>query len=413
MRRSRRTEPYKQPARRIDEPVSQIEIQAILERADGAWHGAGVGAKDGKTILVLHHAPADVAGYAAVSSNILSEEQQVLSGHFAGRAAADLTVTFAETDGVPTLPGNLATLVCTVDRTYDGGDHRVVFGRVDALAGAADDARPLLYYAGGYRQLEQQQRERIEGLDRIGHAIASSLDIDEVFEAFAAQAAQLVRHDAISVALLSEDGASLERFALAAVTGIEPRAGERQRLDETVAGLVMRGGRAIWTNNMAADDRFHGANDRRWIAQGFRHFISVPLRARSRVIGALNILRLASDPFAGADVLVAEQIANQVAIFLDNMRLHARLRRLSVVEERNRIARDIHDTLVGAPTAVLPRLEAAERALHDEARPRADLQDDLQDDLQQAAELARRALVDARRSVWEPQPGEPDGHPFP
>jgi len=68
MRRSRREEPYKQPARRIDEPVSQIEIQAILERADGAWHGAREGARDGKAILVLHYAAADAAGYAAVSS---------------------------------------------------------------------------------------------------------------------------------------------------------------------------------------------------------------------------------------------------------------------------------------------------------------------------------------------------------
>lgn len=90
--------------------------------------------------------------------NVLSEQQQALSSHFSGRPVEGLEVDFVETEGVPTLSGNLATFVCTLDRIYDGGDHRVIFGRVDALTRATSTLPPLLYYAGTYRQLEQQQR---------------------------------------------------------------------------------------------------------------------------------------------------------------------------------------------------------------------------------------------------------------
>ncbi|MBA2679945.1 MAG: flavin reductase [Ktedonobacteraceae bacterium] len=307
--------------------------------------------------------------------NVLSERQQALSSHFSGRPVEGLEVDFLETEGVPTLADNLATFVCTLDRIYDGGDHRVIFGRVDALTRATDALSPLLYYAGTYRQLEQQQRERLEALDRIGYAIASSLDVSEIFETFAAQAAQLVPHEAISVTLLSEDGRSLERFALAAATSIAPRAGERQLLDESVAGLVVREGQTIWTNDMASDERFRGENDQRWIAEGFRHFISTPLRARERVIGSLNILKRGDASYDEADVMVAEQIANQIAIFLDNMYQHERIRRQTIAREH---------PLIQLLTDTLHALDDAERDIHD--------QELLSVSLQRARSLAQRAL---------------------
>jgi flavin reductase (DIM6/NTAB) family NADH-FMN oxidoreductase RutF len=292
--------------------------------------------------------------------NILSQRQEQLSGHFSGRPVEDLEISFVDVDGVPTLCDNLATLICTVDRIYDGGDHRVIFGRIDALTRGENDLAPLLYYAGSYRQLEWQQHERLEALNRIGYAIASSLDVTEIFETFAAQAVQLVHHEAISVTLLAEDGFSLERFALAAAIPITPQAGERQALDETVAGLVVRSGQTLWTNDMAADPRFRGANDRRWIAEGFRHFISVQLRARECVIGSLNILDRGNVPYTEADVMVAEQIANQVAIFLDNMYQHAQIRRLAVSKDDTPRYYNLHRALTSLLTDVVQHLEAAE-----------------------------------------------------
>lgn len=88
--------------------------------------------------------------------NVLSQRQEALSRHFGGRPVGGLEISFAEVDGVPTLEDNLATLICTVDHTCNGGDHHVIFGRVDAHTRREHDGAPLLYYAGAYRQLVLQ-----------------------------------------------------------------------------------------------------------------------------------------------------------------------------------------------------------------------------------------------------------------
>jgi signal transduction histidine kinase/DNA-binding NarL/FixJ family response regulator len=251
---------------------------------------------------------------------------------------------------------------------------------------------------------QRQERERLEALTHIRHAMACSLNVDEVFDTFAAQMAQLVPHEAISVTLLSEDGRSLERFALATVTHIAPRAGERQQLDETVAGLAVRSGQSVWTNDMAADERFRGANDRRWIAEGFRSFISSPLRVKGRIIGTLNVLTREPGCYSEADVAAVEHVADAIAIFLSNMYLHAQIRRVAVAEERNRLAREIHDTLAQSLTSIVLHLDAAERSCSGER---------LRVSLQQVREMARRALTEARRSVWDLRPSRLEEQPLP
>jgi len=73
-------------------------------------------------------------------------------------------------------------------------------------------------------------------------------------------------------------------------------------------------------------------------------------------------------------------------------------RRAAVFEERNRMARDIHDTLAQGFTGVIVQLEAAEDAVSCGCRKEAD------DHLHRAGELARRSLSEARRSVHALRP---------
>lgn len=83
----------------------------------------------------------------------------------------------------------------------------------------------------------------------------------------------------------------------------------------------------------------------------------------------------------------------------EQKRAQEALRKLAVVEERNRIARDIHDTLAQAFTGILVQLEAARDVLATSRR-------EANSHLTRARALAQKGLAEARRSVSELRPHE-------
>jgi flavin reductase (DIM6/NTAB) family NADH-FMN oxidoreductase RutF len=87
--------------------------------------------------------------------NILSESQEALSRRFSGKLDdrfAGLGLTRG-TLGDALLDDALATLECRVVARHPAGDHDIVVGEVEE--GVAHHGRPLLYYRGGYAQLER------------------------------------------------------------------------------------------------------------------------------------------------------------------------------------------------------------------------------------------------------------------
>jgi flavin reductase (DIM6/NTAB) family NADH-FMN oxidoreductase RutF len=86
--------------------------------------------------------------------NVLSAKQEQLARRF---AIVDIDrfegvgVT-RSTRGYPVLDDVLAVLECNRFATYDGGDHTIILGEVEATR--AEGGTPLLYYRGGYAQLE-------------------------------------------------------------------------------------------------------------------------------------------------------------------------------------------------------------------------------------------------------------------
>jgi flavin reductase (DIM6/NTAB) family NADH-FMN oxidoreductase RutF len=90
--------------------------------------------------------------------NILREEQQALSSYFAGQRSAGEApdFDFEPWAGTPRLSGCAAALACRVEEQMPGGDHWIVLGRVLAVHLGIEPRRPLLFYAGSYRQLAPQ-----------------------------------------------------------------------------------------------------------------------------------------------------------------------------------------------------------------------------------------------------------------
>jgi flavin reductase (DIM6/NTAB) family NADH-FMN oxidoreductase RutF len=99
-----------------------------------------------------------VRSVGAFGVNVLAADQQALSRRFADprrpadSSAFDGVPIVVGTTGCPVLTGTAAWFECLVEHVQEAGDHAVVVGRVVTLHHRRD-AEPLVFHAGGYREL--------------------------------------------------------------------------------------------------------------------------------------------------------------------------------------------------------------------------------------------------------------------
>jgi flavin reductase len=84
--------------------------------------------------------------------SFLTEEQQHLSDHFAGRRLPGVAPEFVDVDGLPVLHRALAVIVADVVDTADCGDHTLFIGRISRMQ--ASSGPPLLFYSGRYARID-------------------------------------------------------------------------------------------------------------------------------------------------------------------------------------------------------------------------------------------------------------------
>jgi PAS domain S-box-containing protein len=131
---------------------------------------------------------------------------------------------------------------------------------------------------------------------------------------------------------------------------------------------------------------------------GTKRFLAVPLVVGGQVRGFIGIRHIDRASYRPEEIELTQALAHQVMLALRLNEFAEQGRRAAVFEERNRMARDIHDTLAQGFTGVIVQLEAAEDAVSCGCRKEAD------DHLHRAGELARRSLSEARRSVHALRP---------
>ena len=130
-------------------------------------------------------------------------------------------------------------------------------------------------------------------------------------------------------------------------------------------------------------------------ANGLQYHASIPLYADERRLGVLNVASRDWRKLSETDLNLLYTIGALVSLAIERTRLVERESRLAAVEERNRLARDLHDTLAQSLAAIALHLESAhllaERGDADRAR----------ETIERTLGLTRAALDDARRSVLE------------
>ena len=143
------------------------------------------------------------------------------------------------------------------------------------------------------------------------------------------------------------------------------------------------------------------------LAQNIQTILYVPLLMGDEVLGFFSINSVERRRWSNAeDLELAQALVQQATLAMQLTRLAEQDRLAAVLAERNRMAREIHDTLAQGLTGIVVQLEAAEDVL-------GDSNGDANKHLSRARALARESLAEARRSVYALRPQSLEHRPLP
>lgn len=252
-------------------------------------------------------------------------------------------------------------------------------------------------------------------LNATAAALNASVDLDSSLRAALSSVAELLGLQTGWVFLLDDDG--------------EPRLAASQNLPPGLAGDAARmAGSCYCLDTYRAGDLSGAANVRlvrcsrlagligdraehaaccaraQALTSGLRYHASVPLYARGRRLGILNVAATDWRQLSDENLRLLYTIGDLLAIAIERAKLYERSAELGAVEERNRIAREIHDTLAQGLAGITLQLETAEALLETGAAHQR-----IRGSVRLALEQARASLEDARRSVLELRASPLDG----
>jgi signal transduction histidine kinase len=157
------------------------------------------------------------------------------------------------------------------------------------------------------------------------------------------------------------------------------------------------------TPDIRRDPRFRG-----WWPHAhptMRSFLGVPIASREAVLGAFYLTdKQGASEFTAGDERLIEMLAAHAAVAIENARLYERSRELSAVEERNRLARDLHDSVVQKLFGVVLAAQSAATLL--DRSPAA-----AREQVERLGDLAQDAIGELRALVFQLRPAaiESDG----
>ncbi|MBA2443597.1 MAG: GAF domain-containing sensor histidine kinase [Rubrobacter sp.] len=255
--------------------------------------------------------------------------------------------------------------------------------------------------------LEQRNRE-LSVLNEVARELNRSVNPAEALEFTLSRVAELLDLGTGWIWLLGES--SPEPY-LAAARNLPPAlAGDPRRMDGSgycyCLDTYKKGDLGGAANvNVVSCSRLKGLVDG---TDGLRYHASVPLYAGDEKLGVMNVASPEWRGLSPDDLRLLYTIGDLLSIAVERARLFDRSTRIGALEERNRLAREIHDTLAQGLAATTLQLESAEALL--EADPGSAAR--AREPLSRALSLTRSNLDEARRSVLDLRAAPLEGRPL-
>ncbi len=287
-------------------------------------------------------------------------------------------------------------------RAGTGDEVQVLADQFNRMAVALKDS-----YAGLEQKVEERTRaerrrtEQLRAINEVGRRISSILSIDQLLPFVAHSLRDTFDYYNVNILLLDAATGELSVGADSSTEGIIAPGSVTVKVEEGITGWVARNAQSVLVNDVRRDRRYRPVDS----LPNTRSEMAVPIRIGGEILGVLDIESRELDAFDEIDLFTLETLAAQVAVAIENARLYRETRDIAVLEERNRLAREIHDTLAQGFTGIVLQLEAVEEMLSVDGPQ-------VQDHLNRARSLARESLNEARRSVWALRPQALDELPL-
>jgi signal transduction histidine kinase len=243
----------------------------------------------------------------------------------------------------------------------------------------------------------EQQSAALRAMNDAVLAIAAEATIEPMLQRLVHSARELVDARYAAIGVPDGEGAFAQFITsgmsdeLIAAMGPLPRT-------HGLLGAMLTSPVPYRTTDIRRDPRFRG-----WWPSAhpeMRSFLGVPIAAGSGIVGALYLTdKIGGDDFDESDQQLIEMLAVHAALAIEKARLYERSRELSIVEERNRLARELHDSVTQKLFGVTLTAESAATVVdRDPKEARAQLQ--------RVQQLAREAMEELRSLIFELRPPE-------
>ncbi|MGB4675659.1 MAG: GAF domain-containing sensor histidine kinase [Aggregatilineales bacterium] len=228
-------------------------------------------------------------------------------------------------------------------------------------------------------------KERIaesQGIQRVTSALLQKRELADLFQLICTEAQQLTGARGSAIYFLADDNGLQEIYS----AGDEPTY-QRIPLEGTLAGRVLVEGHSYIANH-PTDDLQTFSHD-----PTLKNLLAAPLRTSTSNLGVLYVANKPGD-FTQADAHLIDLFADQAAIAIENVQLHEQVRQLAALEERERLAREIHDNLAQALSVLKLQASYAEDLL------RNGQYEQVQAYLGELKRMATEAHDDARDAIF-------------
>jgi signal transduction histidine kinase len=239
------------------------------------------------------------------------------------------------------------------------------------------------------------ERDALEAMSEAVLAIAAEREVEPVLRRLVAAARELAGARYAALGIPDGEGAFAQFITagmsdeLIAAMGPLPRT-------HGLLGAMLESPEPYRTPDIRQDARFRG-----WWPRAhpqMRSFLGVPIVARGEIIAAFYLTDCErADEFSDADQRLIELLAAHAGVAIENARLLERSRELNIVEERNRLARELHDAVSQKLFGLVLNAEAAATLLERDGDAAAE-------QVGRLGELAQEALEELRGLIFELRP---------